>query len=190
MTLRPPADRAPWVLALDAGSSSVRAALFDRFGRPLDAAPAGRVSVSWRAAPQGAMETDPDALLAACAEVIDAALAAARAAGIAPAAVAPTTFWHGVMGVGADGAPLTPLFGWGDTRSRDDAAWLRERVDAAAVHRRTGCFVHESYPAAKLVWLRRTRGDTFPRAAAWLSLGEHLGERWLGARRTSLSMAP
>jgi gluconokinase len=93
------------------------------------------------------------------------------------------------MGVGADGAPLTPLFGWGDTRAREDAVALRERVDAAAAHRRTGCFVHESYPAAKLLWLRRTRGDTFPRVAAWLSLGEFLGERLFGVRRSSLSIA-
>ena len=84
---------------------------------------------------------------------------------------------------------MTPLYAWGDARAREDAARMRERVDAAAVHARTGCFVHESYPAARLVWLRRAAGDSFSRAACWLSIGEHLGERLFGVRRTSLSMA-
>ncbi|HEX8697090.1 MAG TPA: gluconokinase [Longimicrobium sp.] len=183
------ASRAPWVLALDAGSSSVRAGLYDRAARPLEPAPLARVPVAWHTSAAGAMETDPEALLAACCGVIDRAVEAARAAEIEVAAVSLATFWHGVTGVGADGAPLTPLFGWGDTRAREDAQALRERVHADAAHRRTGCFLHESYPAAKLLWLRRTRGDTFPRVAAWLSIGELLGERLFGVRRSSLSIA-
>ncbi|HEX2202053.1 MAG TPA: FGGY family carbohydrate kinase, partial [Longimicrobium sp.] len=181
--------RAPWVLALDAGSSSVRAGLYDAVGRPLEGGPVARFRVAWRTSPEGAMEADGEALLAACAAAVDGAMEVAGRAGIEVAAVAVATFWHGVMGVGADGRPATPLYGWGDTRAREDAARLRGRVDAGAAHGRTGCFVHEVYPAAKLVWLRRTLGDTFPRVAAWGSLGELLALRLFGARRTSVSMA-
>lgn len=178
----------PWVLALDVGSSSVRAQLYDARGRALDA-PAAQVPVRWRTHPRGAMEADADTLVRAALIALNRAVKVARAEKVEIAAVALDTFWHGVMGVDADGQPLTPLYAWGDTRARQDAARLRESVDATEVHARTGCFVHESYPAAKLVWLRRTQGDTFPRAAAWLSIGEHLGERLFGVRRTSLSMA-
>jgi len=184
-----PANHAPWVLALDVGSSSVRAQVYDARGRALGPASLAKVPVRWRTQPQGAMEADADALVAAALRAIDHAVKAARAARVEISAVALDTFWHGVMGVAADGGPVTPLFAWGDARAREDAARLRERVDAAAVHARTGCFVHESYPAAKLVWLRRTAGDSFSRAACWLSIGEHLGERLFGVRRTSLSMA-
>jgi gluconokinase len=178
----------PWVLALDVGSSSVRAQFYDARGRALDAQPA-QVPVRWRTHPRGAMEADAGTLVRAALIALDRAVEAARAAKAEVAAVAVDTFWHGVMGVDGRGRPLTPLYAWGDTRAREDAARLREMVDAEAAHARTGCFVHESYPAAKLVWLRRTQGDTFPRAAAWLSIGEHLGQRLFGARRTSLSMA-
>ncbi|SOD02397.1 gluconokinase [bacterium JGI 053] len=184
-----PAARAPWVLALDVGSSSVRAQLYDARGTALGPASLAQVRVRWRTQPPGAMEADAGALVAASLRALGHAVKAARAAKVEIAAVALDTFWHGLMGVAADGAPVTPLFAWGDTRAREDAARLRERVDAAAVHARTGCFVHESYPAAKLVWLRRTAGDSFSRAACWLSIGEHLGERLFGVRRTSLSMA-
>ena len=185
----PPAARAPWVLALDAGSSSVRAGLFDRRGRPLAPDAVARVGVAWRASAGGAMEADADAFFAACVGVIDAGVAAARKAGITVEAVGGATLWHGLVGLADDGAAVTPLYGWGDTRARDDAAALSARLDPAAYHRRTGCFVHELYPAARLVWLRRTAGDSFPRVAAWGSVGELLAMRLFGARRTSVSMA-
>lgn len=182
------AARGPWVLALDAGSSSTRALLFDRRGVPADV-PVTRVDYRWRTTPPGAMEVDAEVLVDAAFRVLDEATAAARALGIRITAIASATFWHGLMGVDADGSALTPLTGWGDTRARPDAAELRARMDEDDVHRRTGCFVHESYPAVRLLWLRRTAGDTFPRVAGWLSIGEHLGERLFGVRRVSASIA-
>ena len=184
-----PARHDPWVLALDVGSSSVRAQLYDARGTALGPASLAQVPVRWRTRPAGAMEADASALVSAALRALDHAVKAARAARIEVAAVALDSFWHGVMGVGADGVPLTPLYAWGDTRAREDTARLAERVDRAGAHARTGCFLHESYPAAKLVWLHRVAGDTFSRAAGWLSIGEHLGERLFGVRRTSLSMA-
>jgi gluconokinase len=183
------AHRGPWVLALDVGSSSVRAQVYDARGTALGPSSLAQVPVRWRTDPPGAMEADASRLVTASLRALDHAVKAARAARVEIAAVAMDTFWHGLMGVAADGRPVTPLHAWGDTRAREDASALRERVDAAAVHARTGCFVHESYPAARLVWLRRTAGDSFSRAAGWLSIGEHLGERLFGVRRTSLSMA-
>jgi gluconokinase len=177
------------VLALDVGSSSVRAQLYDRRGTPLSDGSAAQVPVRWRTHPPGAMEADAGALVRAALTAMDRGVKAARVAKIPIAAIAIDTFWHGLMGVDAEGKPLTPLHAWGDTRAREDAARLRERVDAEAAHARTGCFVHESYPAAKLVWLRRTQGDTFSRAPGWMGIGEHLAERLYGVRRTSLSMA-
>lgn len=177
----------PAVLALDAGTSSVRGCLFGADGAAL-----GRPSRSlypWTVTPDGGMEADPAALLAAACEALDGAVAEARSLGVEVRAVAVDTFWHGLLGLGADGRPVTPVYGWGDSRARAWARKLAERVDAAEAHRRTGCWVHESYPAAKLPWLRETRGDTFRRAAAWVSPGEWLALEWFGERGVSLSVA-
>lgn len=190
MTLSvPPARRGPWILALDVGSSSVRAQWVDAAGAPLTADVAARAEHAWRVSDQGAMEADGNALADLCIHVIHAALEVGRAAGITPAAVAIAAFWHGLVGIGADGRAATPLYGWGDGRARAAADGLRARLDEAAAHRRTGCFLHELYPAAKLVWLRGAGGDSLPPASAWAGIGELLMLRLFGELRTSLSMA-
>lgn len=191
MTLSlPAARRGPWILALDVGSSSVRAQWVDAEGAPLAADGVdARAEYTWRATPDGGMEVDADALADLCIRAIDTAMEVGRAARVTPAAVAMAAFWHGLVGVGADGRAVTPLYGWGDGRARQAADALRSRLGEDAVHRRTGCFLHELYPAAKLVWLRGPAGDSLPRSATWAGIGELLALRLFGAMTTSLSMA-
>lgn len=177
------------MLALDVGSSSARARAYGMDGRALATLPTASDTYAWTVTPDGGMQTDADALVARVAGTVDAALAGLRAVGVEVAAVAAATFWHSLLGVGADGAPLTPVYGWGDMRASEAALRLRERVDAEAAHARTGCFLHPGYPAARLLWLRGAAADTFPRVAAWMSFGEYLETRLFGARRCSLSMA-
>lgn len=186
---QPPARRGPWILAIDVGSSSVRAQWVDAAGAPLSADVDARAEYAWRATPDGGMEVDAEALADLCIRVIDAAVGVGRAAGIEPAAVAMAAFWHGLVGIGVDGRAATPLYGWGDGRARDAADAMRARMDEGAMHRRTGCFLHELYPAAKLVWLAGPAGDSLPRSATWAGIGELLALRLFGERRTSLSMA-
>lgn len=186
--IAPPPRRGPWILAVDIGTSSARAGWIDGAGTPLSANVA-RAEYAWSALAQDGMETDAEALLALCLRVIDEAVRTGRAAGIRPAAVGMGTFWHGIAGLGADGRPVTPLYGWGDGRARAAADALRARVNEAEAHRRTGCFLHEVYPAAKLVWLRGPAGDSLPPASTWAGIGELLALRLFGELRTSTSMA-
>jgi gluconokinase len=190
MTLSPPpARRGPWILALDVGSSSVRAQWIDAAGAPLADGAAARAEHAWRVSDDGAMEADAEALVDLCVRVVDGAMEAARGVGIEPAAVATAVLWHGLVGIGADGRAATPLYGWGDGRARAAADGLRARLDEAAVHARTGCFLHELYPAARLVWLRGAGGDSLPPASTWAGPGELLTLRLFGGLRTSPSMA-
>lgn len=181
------AARGPWILALDAGTSSVRAGVFDAMGCAL-VSEVARAEYGWRTE-EGAMETDAEALVGRCVEVIDGALVHARRIGAEVAAVAMDTFWHSMAGVGKDGRAVTPLFGWGDARAAGAARELAARLEPEAYHRRTGCWLHSTYPAARLLWLREEGHDSLPRAASWLSLGELLLLRFFGEARTSLSMA-
>ncbi|CAN5903613.1 gluconokinase [soil metagenome] len=182
-------DAAIWVLALDIGTSSVRAVFYDREGRAVPPVPILQLPCRWEATPDGGMAASPAELLALTLRVIDAALDRARDAGARVAAVATAAFWHSLLALGRDGTPLTPVFGWGDTRAAGAADRLRERLDESAVHRRTGCFFHPSYPAAKLLWLQETAPDLFRGAAAWMGFGEYLALRLFGEARCSLSMA-
>lgn len=178
----------PLIVALDVGTTSVRALVFDARGNRLSALHATRPS-PLRTTPDGGAEMDPDALVeaaVACLAEIGSQLGA-QAGQVA--GVATCTFWHSFLGTDAAGRPLTPIYTWADTRAAGEISRLRRRLDQTAVHARTGAIFHTGYWPARLSWLRRTQGRLFRRVKRWLSPGEYLYLRLLGAPLCSLSMA-
>jgi gluconokinase len=176
----------PVVIAVDVGTSSARAALFDARGEPLP----GRfhqVPYEPRVTADGGVEHDPSVLLDAVATCLDAVHASPESAGVAGVGV--TTFWHGLLGFDRSGQPVTPISMWADTRSAGDADLLRGALDEAALHARTGCHLHASYWPSRLRWLARERPDVVMRAARWGSFGEHLETQLFGEAATSVAMA-
>jgi gluconokinase len=174
------------IIAVDVGTSSTRAALCDDRGRPVrdrfhQVACAPRVDAA------GAAEHDPARLLDAVSACLDAVLPRTAAADIA--AVALSTYWHGLCGFDAADRPVTPIYLWADTRSAGDADVLRGALDETAVHARVGCHLHSSYWPAKLAWLARAEPDLVRRVARWGSAGEWLELAFFGSARTSVSMA-
>ena len=182
-----PTPRPPFVVTLDVGSSSVRALCFDAAGRAL---PVERQrGYEMDTTPDGGVEIDPERLLALTAEVLDGLVAdlGPRVDGVA--AVAVTTFWHTLLGVGTDGRACTPLYSWADTRSADAVEALRARIDEKAYHARTGSVLHTSYLPARLVWLAGRDPTGFAAVRGWMSFGEYLQLRLFGEARCSVSMA-
>ena len=175
------------VVALDVGTSSARAGLYDMKGRPL-AERFHQVPYEPRVTAEGGMEHDPTQLLEAVATCLDAVTAGAPNDGEILAAGV-TTFWHGLLGFDAADRPATPVYMWADSRAAPDAARLRETLDEERVHARTGCHVHSSYWPAKLRWLAREQPALFTRVARWGSFGEYLELALFGEAATSLSMA-
>ena len=184
------ADRAemPLALALDLGSSSARAIVYDARGREVEGTE-GRSPWEWTATPDGGVEGDPDAILDGMWTAVDTALAATGRRSAEIAAVGVSTFWHNIMGVDANGRPSTPLYSWADERSAAAAQSLRDRLDERAVRRRTGCVFHPSYPAARLAWLRDARPAAWGATRTWMSIGEYLALRCFGRTACSVSMA-
>jgi gluconokinase len=172
------------ILALDVGSSSVRALGYDERGRVLPST-AARRSYQPAYGRDGSVELDPDLLVASARDV----LAEARAAVGPTDALAISCFWHTLLPLDSSGRPLTPVLLWQDRRSARQADELRARLDAEAVHRRTGCMLHSSYWPAKLAWFRADRPDVLVRAARLVSFGDYLFEHLTGSSHTSLSTA-
>ena len=162
------------ILALDVGTSSVRAHVFGP-----TAAERGRPA---RCDYPG--ETDPAKLLRL---VRRAVREAGGANGVD--AVGASCFGHSLLAVGRDGEPLTPILGWRDTRSADAADWLARMTDPESVHARTGCHVHTSYWPAKLAWLAEAQPRLF-RRARFVSFADYLYAELLKQEvPTSLSLA-
>ena len=162
----------PEVLALDVGSSSVRAQRFDARAEPADELRQERYE-----------GRDPDEIVGLVRKVVGGRDEAADAVGI-------SCFGHSLLALGRDGTPLTELLGWRDTRSGPAAEWLRLRLDPDAVHARTGGYLHPSFWPAKLAWLAETQPEVFRDAGSFVSFPDYLHVRLFGGElRTSLSIA-
>ncbi len=175
-------------MALDIGTSSVRAIAYDAAGGAISGVKAAREQ-EVRTTPDGGAELDPEELVALSVTCLEEAVAQARAAGVELVAVAVCTVWHSLVGIDDRGQPVTPIILWADTRPAGAAQTLRQRVDPASLHARTGCPVHASYYPAKLLWLAEAAPEAFRRVRWWLSPGEYLFARLLGQPACSLSMA-
>jgi gluconokinase len=174
------------VLALDLGSSSVRAGLVAADGST--PAAGARRPYKLDTGGDGRSQADPDALVDLAASAIDEALAE-RPRDFEIAGVGMSALWHSVLGVDRFGQATTPALTWADSRAADEARELRARLDERALHRRTGCVLHSSYLPAKLRWLARTQPDVVKSTAGWVSPGEYLLMRFCGVAQVSTSMA-
>ena len=174
------------ILALDVGTSSARAALYDESGVPVPRR-FHRVAYESTITADGGVEHDPNVVLAAVATCLDAVLTGPGLPDVAGVGVA--TFWHGLLGFDATGHAVTPIYMWADTRSAREATLLAGALDEAALHARTGCYIHTSYWPAKLRWLARERPAELQRVTRWGSIGEHLEHAFFGEAATSVSIA-
>jgi gluconokinase len=163
------------VLALDVGTSSVRAHVFDETAE-------ARGEAARREYPD---QNDPDRVLELAHEAIDEA---GGADGVD--AVGTSCFGHSLLAVDERGRPLTPILGWRDTRAAAAAERLSQQLDPSAVHARTGCQLHTSYWPAKLAWLAEEEPEVFRSARRFVSFCDYLYEQLLGREvPASLSMA-
>src|SRR5206468_7007416 len=160
------------VLGIDVGTSSVRAQIFDADAR--EGEPAQR---------KYAGEDGPARIVELTREAVDEAVG-----GEEYDAVGGSCFGHSLLPLDERGRPLTPILSWRDTRSADAAEWLSRRVDADAVHARTGCHIHTSYWPAKIAWLATQNVQ----ASKFVGFSEYLYARLLGREvpiSTSLASA-
>jgi gluconokinase len=180
--------RRPLVLAIDIGTSSTRALVYDALGRPVKKLMM-QIGYTMTTTQDGGVVADPRFIVNKTAECIDAVMAALGERAGDVKAVGFDTFWHNVMGVDRAGKPTTPLINWADTRPREVVAELREKIDPAASHARTGCVIHPSYLPAKIVWFHKRNRDAFRKTRKWMSIGEYLYLVFFGKTVCGLSMA-
>ncbi len=183
-----PASAQPAVLALDLGTSSVRAVAYDSRGRMVEST---LCDLPYRVDTRspGQVSSVPDALVQLIGQAIDRSLRAAHRQRLEIAAVGCSCYWHSLMGIDARDRPTTELLTWADTRSATETRALRTSFDEHAYHATTGCFFHASFWPAKLRWLHTTRPEAVRRTARWISLGEYLYGQFFGADRVSISIA-
>src|SRR5919204_4630377 len=123
------------VLAIDVGTSSARARLYDERGLHVEGVEA-QVRYTATRGHSGRMgEFDADELVGI---VRDAVEEARHEAGGSVDAIAASCFWHSLVPVDGAGRSLGPVLTWRDTRATAEADELGRRLRRGAVYERTG----------------------------------------------------
>jgi gluconokinase len=174
----------PRVLAVDIGTSSIRATLYGQGLQPLRQG--SKIKSRWRVGTDGSVEAPPASIERAVGQAIDVALAGVRTS---VDAVVIAAYWHSLIGVDARGRAVTAVMPWTDTRSAREVQTLRAALDERAIHARTGCRIHPTYWPARLRWFARHEPKTFRRVRRWTSLPAYLERRWIGRDAESRSQA-
>lgn len=173
-------------LAIDIGSSSVRAILFDRNAKLIEGAAASR-KYSFTVTAEGGSTVDADLVKDLVEQCLDEVLTHSAAKDIR--AVGMDTFVGNLMGIDQAGKAVTSVYTYADTRNNEDVELLAKQVDVDDVHQRTGCRLHTAYHPARLHWLRRTQPELFKSVDRWIDLGSYLYASWFGKMACSFSVA-
>ncbi len=172
-----------FLLSIDAGTSGVRAALFDERGNQVFGTQNRRNRV------ENFAEFDADNLVDEVVKTIDELLTYNFHSTGQIDLIAVSAFWHSLIGVDSEEQATTPLLTWADTRAAQVASELRSQFNELEIHARTGCRFHPSYWPAKLQWLKHEHPEKFRKTRCWLGFAEYLCLRLCGEAPTSISMA-
>ncbi len=167
----------PFLLAIDAGTTSVKAGLFSPDGRCVGLA---REEYQLRTPAADRAELDPEVYWQACVKTVRSALqqSKVRAGDVKAAAV--SSQGETTITLDRDGRAIYPALVWIDNRAVIQAAFLTERF-GPVVYARTGIpEITPTWPACKIMWIRENEPAVFSRAAKFLLVQDYLIYRLTG----------
>jgi gluconokinase len=134
-------DTQDLVLALDVGSSSLRAQLFAPDGSGVEGCEAHAKYVT-RYTSDGGTEVEPLSLPDSLCEAIDRALSCVADQRARIVGVGMCSQVANVMGIDGEGIPTTPIYTWSDLRGVEEARELLAHVTQDEFRERTGANIH------------------------------------------------
>ncbi|MFQ5902695.1 MAG: FGGY family carbohydrate kinase, partial [Candidatus Binatia bacterium] len=153
------------ILAVDIGTSSCRAVLFD-FKRKVIVT--GRRDYPFQERRPGWMEQDARSILRAFRESIQQVTLNQQAKKYHVCCLILGSALHSLLAVDGQGRPLAPLQIWGDSRARLQD--FERSFNPHFLYRRTGCPFHPSYPFCKILWMREHQAGLFKKTAKFVSI--------------------
>jgi gluconokinase len=173
------------VIGVDIGTTSTKAVAWGTDGRSFGSHTAG---YPLEEPSPGQAVQDPAKIVAAAEEAITVVAAEAkgqaRIVGISFSAA-----MHSLIALDGDGAPLTPVITWADTRASVQADRLRSGQGGLDLHRRTGTPLHPMSPLPKLVWFHEQDPATCAQAQRWVGIKELVLDRLCGQMAVDHSVA-
>jgi len=166
------------LIGIDAGTTSLKAGVFDDRGRQLAVA-GEEYALSTPSAERA--ELDPEIYWRALASAVSRSLRAAEVSAGDVVALAVSSQGETVIPVAGDGSALGPAVVWLDNRASVEAVELAERFGTDPVYAATGVpAVVPTWTACKILWWRRHEPELFARAARFLLVEDFLLHRLTG----------
>ncbi len=174
------------VLAVDIGTSSVRALAFDAEG-----AIHARRQIQYPAIrPRPYCEEQNPVLVR---NEVCRAIAELLASGeIDPASVGAIAFssqMYGIFALDGEDRPLTNNILWSDGRAEAQAEAMKAEQGELWLYPATGCPMNSIYPLAKIAWLREMEPATFAASRRFVSIKEYVAWPFVGEWVIDYSMA-
>ncbi len=174
------------VLAVDIGTSSVRAMVYAADGTILARAQIGYTTT--RPAPYFE-EQDPDLVRTEVYRAIRQCLAEPGAEPQRIAAIGFSSQMYGIFALDTENRPLTQNILWSDGRAEAQAEAIKTVFGERWLYGETGCPMNSIFPLAKLAWLRDQQPRIFTAARRFVSIKEYVTFPLIGDWAVDYSLA-
>jgi sugar (pentulose or hexulose) kinase len=172
------------IIAVDTGTTSMRAILFSPEGRILHTS---QIQNPPSYLPGGLVEQEPASWKRALPAVLAETAAAAQTKGFRVSALSLSSNRSVVIPVDETGQPLHPAIMWQDLRTEELCRMLADR--APEVYARSGLPITSVFSAVKMRWLRDHQPEIFARTARFIGVQDYLMHLLTGEFVTDRSMA-
>lgn len=162
------------LLAVDVGSNSCKAAVFDPTGKSVRL---GCRPFETNLPKAGWAEIEPRSLWEAFVSSIRDALHDVDAHAIRAIGISAQL---GLVAVAGDGSPISKILPWMDRRARTQAIQLSESLGDERIYRTTGRRCDPEWPACKILWLKQNHPDRFAKTHKFLTLKDFLIQQLTG----------
>lgn len=105
------------------------------------------------------------------------------------AALALTSCRDIVIATDRHGEPMANAILWMDTRAKKEAEEIAAQIGSASVHRQTGMIPGPTFPACKILWLKKHQPEQVNNCAYFLQPKDYIFFRLTGEMLTDYSMA-
>jgi xylulokinase len=166
-----------FLLAVDAGTTSVKAGLFSPDGHCLGV---GRQEYQLDTPAADRAQLDPDVYWQACLNTVRTALKQSGAKPAQVKALAVSSQGETTITLDSNGNVIYPALVWLDNRATRQAAFLADQF-GKEVYFRTGIpEIVPTWPACKILWIRENEPDVFARAHKFVLVQDYLIYRLTG----------
>jgi len=176
------------VLSVDVGTTSLKAVLFDRYGKALAIEP--QEYELNKPAPD-IVEVDPKVYWDATKKAINNILTKSRINAKDILSVGITSQGETLITVDKDGEPLRPAIVWLDNRSQKEADEIGRQFDIEDIYKITGQQeMAPTWTATRILWLRKNEPKVFERTHKFLLAEDYLLFKLTGKYITDCGLNP